>query len=301
MPTATNPVYANVAFLRLPRFDARSVVEQASLKERLEARTREVLTALPADERVVLDTDDGLALILFGNPAQALAVAQAINADPDAAVQAGLNYGPLALTSRGSDARVFGDGLAAAAAAARFAEPGKLLVTQDFAKALAHRHPDRAKELATAGDFTDTRVRLHSFLTPDPRRGMMYRRRMLALGLGGVAVIVAGGYGGREVYKRLFPPPPALVRFQVKPRGEVFLDGVSKGRTPQLQQLEIPAGQHLIQIRSPGVPQFERTYDLKPGENRLIVHTFPELPKPKPQPPKQEPPDFWRDLKKKLS
>ena len=67
------------------------------------------------------------------------------------------------------------------------ATPGKLLVTQDFAKALGHRNPERAAELATAGDFTDTRVRLHSFYTPDARRGAMYRRRMLAYGVGGVA------------------------------------------------------------------------------------------------------------------
>ena len=32
-----SPVFANVAFLRIPGFEGRPVVEQASLKERLEA------------------------------------------------------------------------------------------------------------------------------------------------------------------------------------------------------------------------------------------------------------------------
>lgn len=298
MPSAANPVYANVAFLRVPDFAARSVVEQASLKEKLEARARAALAALPKDARVVLDTDDGLALIVFGDPAQALAVAQAVNAQASSdPVQTGLSYGPLALTSRGADARVFGDGLAAAAAAARFASPGKLLVTQDFAKALGHRNPERAAELAAAGDFTDTRVRQHSFFAPDPRRGRMHRRRMLALGVAGAAAILALGVVGREARLIFFPPPPAVVTLAVKPRGEVFVDGVSRGRVPALKEIEVEAGRHVIQVKSPGVPSFEATLDLKPGERRTITHTFPRPPEPKKAPE----PDFWRDLKKKFS
>jgi hypothetical protein len=295
MPAAPNPVYANVVFLRLPGFGARSVVEQASFKERLESRAREVIAGMPMGDRVVLEADDGLALVLFGDPALALRLSEAINANSfEPAVQAGLNYGPLALVPGTTDTRVFGDGLAAAAAAARFAEPGKLLLTRDFARALEHHHPERAAALATAGDFTDTRVRLHSFYTPDPRRAVIHRRKMLAYGLGGVAAILLLGVAGREVMQRLFPPPPAVLRFQVKPRGEVFVDGLSRGRAPPMQELEVPPGRHKIQVRSPGLPQYEITLDLKPGERRAITHTFvrPEAP-PKP--------DFWRDLKKKFS
>jgi eukaryotic-like serine/threonine-protein kinase len=86
------------------------------------------------------------------------------------------------------------------------------------------------------------------------------------------------------------------VRFQVKPRGEIFVDGVSKGRVPPLQEIEIPAGHHVIQLRNPGSPVFEQALDLAPGEKRVIIHTFPrpaEVPKPKP--------DFWRDFKKRFS
>jgi hypothetical protein len=137
-------------------------------------------------------------------------------------------------------------------------------------------------------------VRLHSFYTPDPRRAVIHRRKMLAYGLGGVAAILLLGVAGREVVQKLFPPPPAVLRFQVKPRGEVFVDGLSRGRAPPMQELEVPPGRHKIQVRSPGLPQYEITLDLKPGERRAITHTFvrPETP-PKP--------DFWRDLKKKFS
>ena len=169
MSAPATPTSANVAFLRIPQFATLPVSEQASLKERLEGRARSAIAGLAPDERAMLDADDGLAIVLFCEPARALDIAQALHGSaPEAPLQAGLNYGPLALTSRGGDARVFGDGLSAAAAAARFASPERLLVTHDFAKALRSRDPARAADLATAGDFTDTRVRLHSFYTPDP-------------------------------------------------------------------------------------------------------------------------------------
>ena len=293
MSSVSTPVYANVAFLRIPQFTTRPVAEQAALKEKLETRTRAAIDSLPEGERAVLDAEDGLALVLFGDPASALDIAQALHAGAgDSPLQAGLNYGPLALTSRGSDARVFGDGLSAAAAAARFASPEKLLVTGDFAKALQSRHPARAAALAMAGDFTDTRVRLHSFYTPDAALGSIYRRRMLAYGVGGVAGILMLGVAGREAQKRLFPPLPAVIKLSVKPRGEIFVDGVSKGHAPPLQEIEVPAGKRVVQLRNPGYPPLEVTLDLKPGERTTIAHTFTRPVQPKP--------DFWRDLKKKF-
>ena len=294
MPTAALPVHANIAFLRIARFEARPVAEQAALKERLEARANEALAGVPAEDRIVLDVEDGLALVLFGDPARALHIAQAVRGGEDALpVQAGVNFGPLALSTRG-DARVFGDGLSAAAAASRFAAPERLLVTQDFATALRHRHPERAAELAAAGDFTDTRVRLHSFYTPDARALARHRRRLLAYGVGGVMAILILGVAAREAKRLWFPPLPAVLKLVVKPRGEIFIDGVSKGRTPPLVEIDVPAGRRVVQIRNPGFPPLEVTLDLKPGERTTLAHTFR-----RPDPPKQKP-DFWRDLKKRF-
>ena len=295
MSAATTPVYANVAFLRIPQFSTLPVAEQAALKEKLETRAKLAIEAIPADERAVLDAEDGLAIVLFCDPARALDVAQVLQAaSVDSPLQAGLNYGPLALTSRGSDGRVFGDGLAAAAAAAKFATPEKILVTGEFAKALQAKHPARAAALATAGDFTDTRVRLHSFYTPDAKLGSLYRRRLLAYGVGGVTGILLLGVAGREAYKRLFPPLPAVIKLVVKPRGEIFVDGVSKGQAPPLQEIEVTAGKRVVQLRNPGYPPLEITLDLRPGERTTIAHTFT-----RPQAPVK--PDFWRDLKKKFN
>ena len=301
MPPAANPVFANVAVLRIPGFDSRGVGEQAAAKEQIENAARAALQGVAAGDRVVLDTDDGLAVVIFGDPARALRLAQAMTGEgTDGAVQAGVNHGPLALTSRGGDGRVFGDGLAAASAAARFAQPGKVLVTREFAQMLGRRNPERAAELTSAGDFTDTRVRQHTFYTPDPRRGAMHRRRMILYGLGGVAGILLLGWAGREARVRLTPPPPAVLSFQVKPRGELIVDGMVRGRLPALTQLELAPGKHVLRIQNAPAPAYEVMLDLKPGERRTITHTF-VMPRPKPPPPEPPKPDFWRDLKKKLS
>lgn len=298
MPAAADPVFANVAVLRIPGFESRGVGEQAALKEGLERATREALQDLGGAERVVLDAEDGLAVVVFGDPARALRLAQKVSAGASGnPVQAGVNHGPLALTSRGQDSRVFGDGLAAAFAAARFAPPGKVLVTREFARMLGRRNPENAAELASAGEFTDTRVRQHTFYTPDPRRGAVHRRRLWMLGVGGVAAILLLGAGAREAKIRLLPPPPAVITFQVKPRGEVIVDGMVRGRVPALAQLELPPGKHVVRIQNAGSPAFEMILELKPAERRTITHTFVPPRKP-PEPPK---PDFWRDLRKKFS
>jgi hypothetical protein len=292
-----NPVYANVAFLRIPEFDARSVTEQASLKDRLESRVKAALASVAERDRVVLDSDDGVALVLFGDSARALRIAQSLRGE-EAFLQVGLNYGPLALTSQASDARVFGDGLASAAAAARFATPEKILVTQDFVRALESNAPELAADLTSAGEFTDTRVRQHQLYTPDPERGAQRRRRTLWAGVGGVIAILLLGVFAREANRLFFPPSPAIITFAVKPRGEVFVDGVSRGLTPPLKNLELEAGKHVVTIRNPGSPPLEIALNLKSGEETTITHTFAtrrvEPRKPQPQP------DFWRDLKKRF-
>jgi hypothetical protein len=299
-PPSANPVYANIAFLRIPDFNARNVIEQASLKDRLESRVKAALASVSREDRVVLDAEEGVALVLFGDSVRALRIAQSLRGE-EAFLQVGLNYGPLALTSQGPEARVFGDGLASAAAAARFATPEKILVTQDFVRALEANAPEIAAELTSAGDFTDTRVRQHQLFTPDPVRGAQRRKRTVWTAIGGVVAILLLGIFAREANRIFFPPSPAIITLAVKPRGEVFVDGESRGFAPPMKTLELEAGKHVITIRNPGSPPLELALSLKAGEETTITHTF-TTPRPAaPRKPQQQPQsDFWRELKKKF-
>jgi hypothetical protein len=294
-PAAAHPVHANVAFLRIPQFESRSVAEQAAAKERLEERVRRSLAAIPPGERAVLEAEEGIAIVHFGEPSRALDLALAVHAAPkEAPLQVGLNYGPLALTSAGSEGRVFGDGLSGAATAARFARPESLLVTESFNKALEASAPDRASELVHAGEFTDSRVRMHEFFAPDPARRALRRRRLALFAVGGSILILLLGVLGRDIYQPLFQTRPAVLALAVKPRGEVFVDGVSRGRVPPLTEIEVAPGQRHVVIRNGNAKPLELHLELKAGERRTISHVFPRPPPP----PK---PDFWRDLKKKFS
>lgn len=283
MPPSNPPTYAHVAFLRLPGFAQRSVTEQAAAKEAAEAAVREALADVAAEDRAVLEVDDGLAVVLFGEAERALDVARGLATRAGATpLLVGLNYGPLALTSQGPGARVFGDGIAAAAAAARFTEPGRLLVTEDFATALRATAVERAGELVRAGDFTDTRVRQHTFYAHDAERGAQ-RRRRLALRTGAIVVaILLAGVVGRDIYQPLKLSRPAVLTFDVKPRGEVFIDGIARAKVPSTAAVEVPPGKRRIVIRSPGAAAFEATYDLRPGEKVTITHTFTPRPVQKP-------------------
>lgn len=293
MPAAANPIYANVAFFRIPEYDTRPVSEQALRKDALESSAKAALAGIPANDRVVLDAEGGLAVILFGDPRRALDVAQAIHESaPQGPVHAGLNYGPLALTARSADAKVFGDGLESAAAAARFAPEGRLLVTQDFARALEATAPERASELAPAGEFTDTRVRLHSFYTPDLARRTSRRRRNLIFTIAGVVTVVAIAVIGRETYERVFPPPPAIVSLDVKPAGELFVDGVAKGRTPPLTELPLTPGRHVLVVRRAGNAPLQLTLDVEAGQKLTVTHRFGGRTETKQ--------GLWRDLKRRF-
>lgn len=289
------PVAASVAFLRIARFDERAVVEQAALKGRLEERVRLAIASLAPAERIVLDADDGVALVLFGEPSRALDLVKALGeAQGEDSVQAGLNHGPLAVTGRDAGAKVFGDGVASAAAAARFAPPGRLFVTSGFAAALEATRPDRALELAPAGEYADTRVRLHALYTPDPGRRAVRRNRLAAYALAGMLGILLLGVAGREAVRRYFPPRPATVFLEVKPRGYVSVDGISHGLTPPLERVDLAPGRHRIRIAAERQPPLEFTVELAAGEQMTVTHTFGK------EAPREASGGIWRDLKRRL-
>ena len=60
----------------------------------------------------------------------------------------------------------------------------------------------------------------------------------------------------------------------VAPWGEVLIDGRSRGVSPPLRSLEIPAGPHTIEIRNSTFPAHVARIDVKPGQAIRIRHRF---------------------------
>ena len=64
------------------------------------------------------------------------------------------------------------------------------------------------------------------------------------------------------------------VELAVLPWGEVLIDGRSRGVSPPLRVLDIPAGSHTIEIRNSTFPNHVEKVNVKPGEAVRIRHRF---------------------------
>lgn len=278
--TAT-PTHASVLYLRLGDFAAKPVVEQSRMRAQLEAVVATGLSVLPDRDRIVLDTADGIALVVLDNALGALKAAErCLDAAAVLPLCVGAGHGAVAPVAGGEGAQgMLGDGLHSAAVAAGFAKPAQLLVTRPFREAVSQQEPVRQADLVRAGMFADASVRTHELFVMD-RTARRRRRRRLASGAAmAMAVLLLAGGIGRLAYRQEGPfAPKAEIALSVSPGGEVFLDGVSQGAAPPLAQLRMKAGTHLIEIRRGEDPPFRRELTVKPGERVELRHTFTPLP-----------------------
>jgi hypothetical protein len=72
------------------------------------------------------------------------------------------------------------------------------------------------------------------------------------------------------------PVSPELGRLElaVLPWGEVLIDGRSRGVSPPLRVLDIPAGSHTIEIRNSTFPSHVEKLNVRAGEAVRIRHRF---------------------------
>jgi hypothetical protein len=293
--SAPLPVPASVLFLRMRGWAESLPSEQSRRRTELAAIVRTALAAWSEDRRVVLEAADGLAVVGEGDPAKALQAARlAALSTTDGAVGIGLHHGPVRASGDTiTQARVQGDGIDTAAALAGFQGPQPVLVSQSFREALAARSPRQAEALRPAGEMVDERLRSHALFVFDPlparRRAV---RRALAGGLG-LLLLLAAGLVARQMRERYEEAHrPAILVLDIKPVGDVFVDGDAKGATPPMVRLSVPPGTHIIEVRNGKLPSMITEVQLQPGEQMELKHVFvppppppPVVRKPKPQPP----------------
>lgn len=75
------------------------------------------------------------------------------------------------------------------------------------------------------------------------------------------------------------PPEAAgqtgVVRLSIAPWGEVYVDGVARGVTPPLKQLQLDAGRRRIEVRNPSGPAWTKDVVVVAGERITLSHRFP--------------------------
>jgi hypothetical protein len=164
----------SVVFVRLPEYSRRPVVEQARIRERLNAAIGSALRELAPEQRIVLDAGDGMAIGFLGPAEDALLAAaevrDALSAGEGEAipVRAGINYGPIKLVKdEGGRPRVVGDGISVAQRIADFAESGQIFASHSFYEVVSCLSEQYGQLFHYQGARTDPDVREHQVYALD--------------------------------------------------------------------------------------------------------------------------------------
>ena len=272
------PVLASVVFIRITEFVRRPVAEQARLRAQLESALAVSMIDVPNRTRIVLDAPDGMAIAVLDDPVSALDIAQQCMSASSAGVSIAIaiNHGAIRLAPDDSGQQgLIGDAVGTASAIAHFAGPGRLFVSRSFREALAHAAPSHAIPIRPAGIFTDANVRTHELFAADAASALRRRKTLIAIGIGVIGVaFIALIYFHEPVRQELRAGQPATVAFNLYPDGEVFVDSVSRGRSPPLAQLKLDPGLHSIEFKRKGEVSYRVNVNLQAGRTTTLDYAF---------------------------
>jgi hypothetical protein len=289
---------ASAEALNGAEFSRKPVAEQARLKERLDALVTYAIRPLPVGARVVLDAPEGVAIVVLDGPEAALDLAKrSLFVAEDLRLCIGVNHGPVtsaldALRGPG----LVGDGLTAGVTLANAARPGRFVASRAYREALKASDAGRVRELGPAGTFTDAQLRVHELFALDWRPTFVRYWRLFFYGTLAIAAIIFAGFVARVARIALEPPPPpppptpGLIRLEITPRGDVYVDGVLRGASPPLTEIKIDPGPHAIEVRSTPNPPLRLDLTVGSGDEMTIRHSFVSpAPPAKSAPPKKKP------------
>lgn len=264
--------------MRITEFARRPVPEQARLRAQLESALAVALMHIVNRTRIVLDAPDGMVIAVLDDPAGALQIARHCMSAAAAGVSmaVAINHGAIRLAPDDSGHQgLIGDAVGTASAIAHFAGPGRLFVSRSFREALATAAPASAITIRPAGIFTDANVRTHELFAPDAASALNRRRILIAVGIAVIgAAFVAMIVFHEAVRRELRAGQPATLAFNLYPDGEVFVDSVSRGRSPPLARLKLDPGIHVVEVKRKGDVSYRVSVDLQPGRTTTVDYAF---------------------------
>lgn len=176
MDQRTNRTFiCSVLFLDIVEYSKKPVEEQIEMKERFNDLLSEIIKDIAVNDRIILDTGDGVAIGFLGDPEDALFVAMELrdsvqkeqtSLSPPLSIRMGINLGPVKLvTDINKQLNLIGDGINVAQRVMSFSQPGQLLVSRSYFEVISCLSQEYAKLFDYLGLHADKHVREHGIYT----------------------------------------------------------------------------------------------------------------------------------------
>jgi DNA-binding LytR/AlgR family response regulator len=207
---AVRTTLCSVVFADLVGYSTRSAAEQIAAKNRFNACLAKSLADIAPKDRIVLDTGDGAALGLLGDPEDALFVSLSLRSSmAEGDLRIGINLGPVKLVNDvNGHASMLGDGINAAQRIMGFADPGQIVVSRSYFDVVSRLSEDYATLFRHGGARTDKHLREHDIYLVG-ESGDAYRHAMASLA--NRATHAAQAAQAAQVAPRASVAPTALI------------------------------------------------------------------------------------------
>lgn len=171
MPERANRTFiCSVLFLDIAEYSKKPVSEQIQLKDQFNSLIAAAIRDIAPNDRIILDTGDGVAVNFLGDPEDALFVAMSLreafapkpDEPPKVPARIGINLGPVRLVrDLNGQPNIIGDGINVAQRVMGFARTGQVLVSRSYYEVVSHISEGYGKLFKYEGSRTDKHVREH--------------------------------------------------------------------------------------------------------------------------------------------
>ena len=137
---------ADVVFADIVEYSKKFVLDQRKIKDEFNAHISDAIKDVAPDDRIILDTGDGVAICCLGAPEEALDVAMKLRDKlasnqntSELSARIGINHGPVRVVKdiHGQE-NIIGDGINVAQRVMSFAQPGEVLVSRSYYEVVSH-------------------------------------------------------------------------------------------------------------------------------------------------------------------
>lgn len=164
----TKTVICSVVFADIVGYAEKTVAKQLATKGWFNDITTQALKNTPVNERIILDTGDGVALCFLGDPEEALFAANTLRVAlvesdyPELSLRMGINLGPIKIVKDiNGQPNVIGDAINVAQRIMSFAQPSQILVSRSYYEVVARLSEEYLKLFNYSGIYKDKHIREH--------------------------------------------------------------------------------------------------------------------------------------------